>query len=289
MADTAARTRSILSPDSVGWHKIAYSDWGPGDGPLVICVHYLTGNRHYFDPLARTLAARGHRVIAPDMPGRGESDFLKNPADYNLRQYMIDLSALLSSLGVNAARSVDWIGASMGGFLGIVTAAMANTPVRRLALVDIGPYLAAPELRQIAAAIGQQPIFTNMDEATDYIRQSRTASWGPVPDGYWTEFAKHGIRALSGGKLTLHYDPALAVSFAQNSGDNIDLWTVWDAITCPVLTLRGENSTILTAPVADEMTRRGPRTRLEVFEGCGHVPSLAMPVQTDLIANWLKE
>jgi pimeloyl-ACP methyl ester carboxylesterase len=288
MASPPFRENSILCPDSTGWHRLVYSDWGPKDGRPVLCVQYLTGNGRYFDWLARDLAAQGFRVIAPDMPGRGRSDNLKNPQDYVFRQYIGDLGALLAALGVNQPESVDWIGASMGGLLGIVIAAMPNSPVKRLTLVDVGPLLAAGEMKQMAAYIAKPPAFKTMPEFEMFMRNFRAPAWGRTPDGYWPEFARQNIRALPDGAFTLAYDPGIAAAFAGETSAGLDLWPTWDAVACPVLILRGEKSAILPQAVADEMTRRGPKARLEIIKGCGHVPSLAAPEQIALVRTWLE-
>src|SRR5262245_41495628 len=99
--------KELLSLDSSGFHRIIYSDWGPQDGRIILCVHSLTGNGSDFEYLARELVQDGYRVIAPDLPGRGRSDFLTNPMDYNLAQYCVDLAALLAQL--NLRHPIDWI------------------------------------------------------------------------------------------------------------------------------------------------------------------------------------
>jgi hypothetical protein len=64
-----------------GFHKIAYLDWGAADDPRpIVCVHGLTRQGRDFDYLAMRLASFGRRVICPDLPGRGHSDWLANPA-----------------------------------------------------------------------------------------------------------------------------------------------------------------------------------------------------------------
>ena len=62
---------------------------------------------------------------------------------------------------------------------------------------------------------------------------------------------------------------------------------VWDAITCPVLVLRGERSDVLTRETAEEMTRRGPKAELVEFSGCGHAPSLMSEEQIRVVHEWL--
>ena len=64
-----------LSP--VGFFTMRWWEWGPVDGAPVVCVHGLTRSGRDFDDLARALGAAGRRVICPDLPGRGASDWLE--------------------------------------------------------------------------------------------------------------------------------------------------------------------------------------------------------------------
>ena len=62
-----------LGPDFAAL-ELAYLDWGDSGAPrTVVCVHGLTRNAHDFDALAEALAARGCRVLAVDIAGRGRS------------------------------------------------------------------------------------------------------------------------------------------------------------------------------------------------------------------------
>src|SRR3712207_9512072 len=65
-----------------GFFTLAWTEWGPETGAPVLCVHGLTRNGRDFDALAAALAAEGRRVLCPDLPGRGESDWLPDPALY---------------------------------------------------------------------------------------------------------------------------------------------------------------------------------------------------------------
>src|SRR3546814_16569589 len=89
----------------------------------------------------------------------------------------------------------------------------------------------------------------------------------------WSDLTLHSTTRQEDGSYALHYDPAIGDAFKQGVED-VDLWAVWDAITCPVLVLRGERSDVLTRETAEEMTRRGPKAELVEFAGCGHAPSL---------------
>ena len=113
------RSVSCLGPH--GFHRLAYRDWpGPKDAPVLICVHGLTRNARDFDTLAAALAAH-YRVICPDMPGRGDSEWLAHGADYDNPLYLADIAALIARLDVER---VDWVGTSMGGIIGMLLAAM---------------------------------------------------------------------------------------------------------------------------------------------------------------------
>ena len=93
---------------------MAYVTWGDPAAPPVLCVHGLTRTGRDFDVLARALADRFH-VICPDLPGRGASDWLPDPALYQPASYVAALAHLLAVIG----RPVAWIGTSLGGICGM--------------------------------------------------------------------------------------------------------------------------------------------------------------------------
>ena len=108
------RSLSCLGPS--GFHKIVYSEWpGPKGARTLVCVHGLTRNGKDFEVIAEALSAH-YRVVCPDMPGRGRSDYLTQTAEYGFPLYLADVAALIARLDVE---SVDWLGTSMGGLIGM--------------------------------------------------------------------------------------------------------------------------------------------------------------------------
>ena len=130
------RLEEVAALGPHGFTRVAYAEWGPKDASqVVVCVHGLTRNGRDFDFLARRLAQRGLRVIAPDLPGRGRSEWVKNGADYATPLYLAAMSAVIAR---SDAKAVDWIGTSLGGHVGMEMAALAGAPIRRLILNDFG-------------------------------------------------------------------------------------------------------------------------------------------------------
>src|SRR5579863_10057747 len=143
--------RSLFCIGPHGFHRLAYCEWpGPKDAPALICVHGLTRNARDFDTLAEALSAR-YRVICPDMPGRGKSEWLAHGADYDNPLYLSDMAALIARLDVDR---VDWVGTSMGGIIGILLAALPGAPIRRMVINDVGPVIPKDGLQRIADYVG---------------------------------------------------------------------------------------------------------------------------------------
>ena len=77
------RTGSVRGLTRRSFHRIAFTDWGPASAARpVLCVHGLTRNGRDFDHLAAALAEVGRRAICPDLPGRGQSERLRDSSDY---------------------------------------------------------------------------------------------------------------------------------------------------------------------------------------------------------------
>jgi pimeloyl-ACP methyl ester carboxylesterase len=68
---------------------------------------------------------------------------------------------------------------------------------------------------------------------------------------------------------------------------DLNLWTVWEEIKCPVLLLRGAESDVLSKETVERMLKRGPKTDLVEFAGCGHAPALRDAQQIDVVKKWL--
>jgi len=279
---------SAAGPVVTGVHQVAYVEWGPPDAErVVVCVHGLARNARDFDVLARHLAGAGYRVVCPDMPGRGRSDWLGLPTPdggYSYGQYVVDALALVARLGVPA---VDWVGTSMGGLLGMMLAALPGSPVRRLVLNDVGPVVSGAFLDHLATYIGADPDFADLDGVEAYLRRTY-AGFGDLPDAWWRHLAQHSARRKPDGAWGLAYDPAIGRALVAPMPD-LDLRPLWSAVRCPVLLLRGESSPALPAEVAQEMTRTGPAATLVTVPGCGHAPSLTTEPQLETITSWLNQ
>jgi pimeloyl-ACP methyl ester carboxylesterase len=276
--------RNVLSLGSHGFHRIAYYEWGdPHNTEVLVCVHGLTRCGRDFDDLAEALQDR-YRVVCVDLPGRAASHWLTVAADYNPLTYMQDLTALIARLDVE---HVDWVGTSLGGLLGMMLAGKANTPIRKLVVNDVGGYIDKPALERIAAYVGADPEFEREADLEAYLRQVNKP-FGPLTDEQWARLARNSTRRDPvTGKFRLHYDPRLAEPFKAGFSEAVDLWPVWDAVTCPVLVLRGAESDVLLKETAEEMMTRGPEAQLAVFAGIGHAPMLMDPGQIAVVRDWL--
>ena len=275
--------RSVLGMGTAGFHRIAYTDWGaPGNPRVLVCVHGLTRNGRDFDYVAAALED-SYRILCPDVLGRGASGWAVSAADYNTRQYVADATALLARTG---AASVDWLGTSMGGMMGMLAASLPGSPVRRLILNDIGPLVTKASLERIAGYVGKVPRFDGIEEVEAYMRTVH-APFGALSDAEWRHLAVHSARQRDDGGYGLAYDPRIGEAFFAGPIADIDLWEMWDRIEVPVLVLRGVNSDLLTQDVAEEMTRRGPKATLLEFPDCGHAPALMDPAQIAAVRNWL--
>jgi pimeloyl-ACP methyl ester carboxylesterase len=280
---TVPRRLHFASLSPHGFHRVVYYEWGTPDNPaVVVCVHGVGRNGRDFDVLGESLAAT-HRVLAPDMPGRGESEWLADPNDYVFPTYLTALTALVARSG---AQTVDWVGTSMGGLLGITMAALPKSPLARLVVNDVGPTIEPAALARIKGYFGADPSFATYAEIDAYVR-TISAPFGTLSDEQWSHLVRTNVRQRADGTWAIGYDPGIAVPF-RTAAAPPDLWPLWDAIRCPTLVLRGAQSDLLTAATAAEMRARGPKPAVIEFAGVGHAPMLLDAQQIDPVLRFLR-
>ena len=280
------RRRSVQCVSPKGLHRMAYLEWGdPRNRDVLVCVHGLTRVARDFDPLARALCGQ-FRVVCPDVVGRGDSDRLADPMLYTTPQYVSDMVALIARLDVE---SVSWVGTSMGGLIGMALAAQKGTPIRRFVINDIGPVVAHGALERIGSYLGLAPEFPTLESAVGYIREV-AAPFGKHTDAEWRFLTEIWVRETPEGKFRAHYDPCLREPFhASMPKGDMEIWSIYDAIRCPTLVIRGANSDLLAKQTVQEMTQRGPKAKAVEIPNVGHAPTLMHADQISIVREFLME
>jgi pimeloyl-ACP methyl ester carboxylesterase len=277
----------VHCPDPQGGHRMAYWQWGEAANPhVVVCVHGISRQGRDFDELAKALCDKV-RVVSVDVAGRGASDWLRDPMHYQLPQYAQDMAALLPQLN---AGTIDWVGTSMGGLIGIAVCGQEQSPVRRLVLNDVGPVIQPDAVARIAGYIGADKRFASLQEGVDYL-WSLSTTFGPHTPAQWMAFSKPMLKP-DGAGFKLHYDPAIALAVKATTPESAAtgekmLWQLYDSVRAQTLLVRGADSDLLSRATADAMTQRGPKARLIEFSGVGHAPTLLTPEQIKPVVDFL--
>ncbi len=269
--------------------RLSYLEAGAPDNPrVVLCVHGMTRNGRDFGRLAEVLAADA-RVICPDVAGRGESDYLADPTGYQIPTYVGDMLALIAHLDVP---SVDWIGTSMGGVIGMAVAGASDPTIsgviKRLVLNDIGPFVPKAALERIAEYVTGDRTLADLAEAEISVRETY-APFGLRTDAEWRWMTEVSFKPDGNGGVVPNYDPAIGDAYEGVEVGDAENWSLWDVVDCPVLVLRGAESDILLAETARDMTRRGPNASLVTFDGIGHAPALLSDDQIGAITDWFAD
>ncbi len=285
---TAYSTQFYLGLGFHGFHRIHYLEWGDASAfntqETLVCVHGITRNARDFDYFAGKLC-KDYRVVCPDVVGRGDSDHLGADEGYNYLQYNADMNALIARLGVT---QVNWIGTSMGGIIGMVLASLPQSPIRRLVINDIGPEVSRDTLLTLSENMEPKEDFESLEDVEVYLRKIYN-EFAPMTDDDWKQLTKHSCRRTRQGKWRLKTDKYVGEAFRKSiTYLNVDMWDAWDRISCPVLILRGKDSSFLSEEIAEKMLATGPKTTLVEFENTGHTPTLRNDEQVNVIAEWLK-
>ena len=272
-----------------GVHEIVFYDWGNVDAPRVtVCVHGLTRNAHDFDIIAPALAATGRRVIAINMAGRGESEWLKDPTSYNYASYVADCIAVMDNFHM---REVEWLGTSMGGIIGMMIAAQYPYRIRKLVMNDIGALLTKTALTRIYEYVRTMPsTFVDRAAADSYLRTA-FAPFNITDPALWEQFVDASLITRD-GQLRYACDPAIAIPLGAATEnytkiEDVNLSPIWAEVQVPTLILHGAESDILQANTISAMRATNLNTESITFQGVGHAPALMTDDQIRPIINWL--
>jgi pimeloyl-ACP methyl ester carboxylesterase len=274
--------------------EIHYTDWAPQGTPrgTVIAWHGLARTGRDMDELAAHLSTRGWRVVCPDTIGRGLSQWSPDPKhEYCLAFYARIAAELLRQLGIERAH---WVGTSMGGAIGMVSASGLFEPelaqrIQSLVLNDTAPQVQDAAIERIKSYAGNPPAFVSVTELEAFFRQVYKP-YGALTDAQWRRLTETSTRRLPDGRVTPHYDPAMVQQFIHHPDDYL-IWEHYDALKVPVLCLRGAESDLVARETTALMLTRGPgarwQSRIVEVPGCGHAPALNVPDQLEIVAAFI--
>ncbi|MBX9664777.1 alpha/beta hydrolase [Novosphingobium sp.] len=264
--------RSWTSSDGLKLHFRDYP--GSSDKPPVLCLPGLTRNARDFEALAQRLAGEW-RVVCPDMRGRGDSDYARDPMTYTPAHYVADVEALLAAEGIT--RFVA-IGTSLGGLMTMMLAAVNPERIAAAVINDVGPEIEPAGLARIREYVGQGRSYETWVHAARALQETNRdiyPAW-ELPD--WLRMAKRCMVIGTGGRIVFDYDMNIAEPFEAEQGPAPEpavMWGMYEAVARrPLLVLRGAHSDILSAEVAARMKVRGASTELVTVPGVGHAPTL---------------
>ncbi len=264
-------------------------DYAGAAGPArlpVVCIHGLTRNSRDFADLAPWIAARGRRVLAVDVRGRGRSARDPNPLNYHIFTYASDIVGLLAALGIRHAHIV---GTSMGGLTSMALASLRPDLIAGAVLNDVGPEIDPQGLARITDYVGRPVSVRNWEEAAAYVRAQNAAALPGYSDDDWMRMARRLFTENAAGVPVLDYDPDIAVPMRAAAGAASDLWPLWGTLAAsrPILVLRGALSDLLTRRTVDLMQATAPHMGFAEIAGVGHAPVLDEPEARAAIGDFL--
>jgi pimeloyl-ACP methyl ester carboxylesterase len=246
--------------------QVHYLEWGRASAPPVVCLHGGGQTAYMWEELGAALTDRYH-VLAPDLPGHGDSDPI-DAIDRNV--FAATLPGLFAEFGIERAALV---GASLGGWVSLALAVSRPELVAGIALVDIGHRLEDEGVDRIIDFMRRHESFVDLDEAAAAVREFQPKrkdvkvenlrrNLRQRPDGRWEWKHMFGKRLREDGT-----QPELGGWRALAAGLEDEVTT----LTCPVLILRGRESDVLSDEGAEELAALITNAQLARISGAGHL------------------
>ena len=254
-----------------------------GAGPPVVLLHGLGATNASMLPTLAELA-RDHRVLAPDLPGFGDS--AKPVQSYDPAFYARWLTAFLDAVGVQRA---DVIGNSMGGRIAIELALAAPARVGKLGL--FAPSLAfkrfrgfTPLVRLIAAEMSAIPMRAPRALVLGVLR-GLFSDPARLHDAWYAAAADEFARVFATPRGRIAFFSAARQIYLEEAHGESGFWERLPSLACPALFLWGDRDRLVPARFARHVTAALPHARSVVIADCGHVPQFEHPAHTHALVR----
>ena len=237
--------------------QMVYTDTGAGR-PLVL-IHGYPFNRSLWKEQVAALSA-GHRVIAPDLRGFGESEASDGTA--TMSRMAQDVALLLDHLEIARATIA---GLSMGGYVALAFYKQFASRVRALILADTRAQADSDEAKQTRAQQAEKALTEGMAGIADAMLPKLLT---PDTVSKRPEIVKR-VR-----DMMLKTKPEGAAAALRGMAGRDDQTSLLPKITVPTLILVGAEDAITPVADSEQMHQAIAGSRLVVLENAGHVSNL---------------
>jgi pimeloyl-ACP methyl ester carboxylesterase len=249
----------------------------------VVCLPGLSRNSRDFDRFAQRVSThpqKARRVVSIDYRGRGLSDWDPDPRRYTVPVETGDVVEICKALGIDAA---IFVGTSRGGLILHHLPGMAPGLSHANILNDIGPTIEIGGLLAIARYLNQESRYATWRSAAIALKMLHGSAFPALAAEDWDEMARCLYRDQDGA-IVPDYDPALVAPLKSLTEETplasmfSDLWSLFDRLSGqPLMTIRGETSTLLREETVLAMARRHDNMIRLAAPGQGHAPLLHLP------------
>ncbi len=250
--------------------QLRYLDWGTAGKTPLVCLHGHTGQAHIWDEFAEATSPHYH-VLAVDQRGHGGSQWAAT--GYARDRFVEDLAAFVDVLGLSRFALA---GLSMGGWHSMLYTMDHQERVERIIMVDIAP---EPSPASAVERANRPPTpleFPSLDAGVQWLRQGDP--W--ASDARLRRDAEDKMSRREDGVWTWKADPSL---FNVPLPDMTDqgligrYWRAIETITCPILEVRGAESSLVSDEVVRRMRETGKAFSSVDVAGAGHVVTVDKP------------
>lgn len=244
--------------------KFHFQEWGNPSAPTILMLHGFGVSGHMFDEFAERMQDRYH-LIALDQRGHGDTDW-SSDGDYSRDSFVSDLEGFREALGIGRFLL---IGHSMGGLTAATYTARNPGIVRALVLVDVGPEASREGVENIHR-FTQGPDELEFEE---FVQMAHRFNQRRTLENI-RERMRHRLKQTDSGKWTWKFDKRFREApddlriGSQLSND--EMWQLFREIEAPTLLVRGAESDVLSAEVAERAVSEMHRARLVTVPAAGH-------------------
>jgi pimeloyl-ACP methyl ester carboxylesterase len=258
--------------------RTSYIEAGPRDAPAVVCLHGLGATAASLLPMLLGLADE-YRVIAPDLPGFGDSAAPR--WRYRASDFARWLPAFLRAVGAGKAHLV---GNSLGGRLALEAGLVAADRVDRLVLLCPAPALRrlrqfVPLVRLLSPELARVPVPMAHRAVVGGIRLM-FAEPNRLPDSWYAAGADEFMRVMRDWPHRRAFYATMRQIYIEEPFGTRGFWTRLTQVHAPALFIWGSRDRLVPAAFARHVTSALPDSRSVVLADCGHVPQFELPEET---------